>query len=53
MNFPLQIKSLKFNFFQVEADYIEEEFSFSQYHLSGALTCAKVCTGFEEGWGIK
>ncbi|KAK7087051.1 18S rRNA pseudouridine methyltransferase [Halocaridina rubra] len=38
---------------KVEVDYVEEEVSFSQYHLSAALTCAKLCSGFEEAWGIK
>ncbi|XP_064118770.1 ribosomal RNA small subunit methyltransferase NEP1-like [Macrobrachium nipponense] len=38
---------------KVEVDYVEKEVSFSQYHLSAALTCAKVCSGFEEVWGIK
>lgn len=40
-------------FLQVEVDYIEEEIAISRYHLSAALTCAKVCSGFEEVWGIK
>ncbi|XP_050701003.1 ribosomal RNA small subunit methyltransferase NEP1-like [Eriocheir sinensis] len=38
---------------KVEVDYVEEEIAFSRYHLSAALTCAKVCSGFEEVWGIK
>lgn len=38
---------------KVETDYVEEEVAISRYHLSAALTCAKVCSGFEEVWGIK
>lgn len=38
---------------KVEVDYVEEEVSFSQYHLSAALACAKLCSGFEEAWNIK
>ncbi|XP_069189010.1 ribosomal RNA small subunit methyltransferase NEP1 isoform X1 [Procambarus clarkii] len=38
---------------KVEADYVEEEVSFSRYHLSAALACAKLCSGFEEVWDIK
>lgn len=39
--------------FQVETDYVEEEVALSRYHLSAALACAKVCSGFEEAWDIK
>ncbi|XP_047470295.1 ribosomal RNA small subunit methyltransferase NEP1-like [Penaeus chinensis] len=38
---------------KVEVDYTEEEVSFSNYHLSAALACSKLCSGFEEVWGIK
>lgn len=38
---------------QVEVDYVEEEVAISEYPLSAALTCAKLCSAFEEGWGIK
>lgn len=38
---------------KVEVDYTEEEVSFSNYHLSAALACSKLCNGFEEVWGIK
>ncbi|XP_014664249.1 PREDICTED: ribosomal RNA small subunit methyltransferase NEP1-like [Priapulus caudatus] len=37
---------------KVEVDYTEEDVSISQYPLSAALTCAKVCSAFEEQWGI-
>lgn len=38
---------------KVETEYVEEEVSFSRYHLSAALACAKLCAGFEEVWGVK
>lgn len=31
---------------------MEDTFSISNYPLSAALTCAKLCSGFEEVWGI-
>ena len=37
---------------KVEVDYSEEEISISQYPLSAALTCSKLCSAFEEVWGI-
>ncbi|XP_033628383.1 ribosomal RNA small subunit methyltransferase NEP1-like isoform X1 [Asterias rubens] len=37
---------------KVDTDYVEEEVSISKYPLSAALTCAKICSGFEEAWGI-
>lgn len=33
-------------------DYTEENISISNYPLSAALTCAKVCSAFEEVWGV-
>lgn len=44
-----------FNFFsvQVEVDYTEQEVAISGYPLSAALTCAKVCSAFEEAWHIQ
>lgn len=38
---------------QVEVDYTEEEVAISEYPLSAALTCTKVCCAFERAWGIK
>lgn len=38
---------------QVEVDYVEREVSISGYPLSAALTCAKVCSAFEQAWGIQ
>ncbi|XP_031780376.1 ribosomal RNA small subunit methyltransferase NEP1 [Nasonia vitripennis] len=37
---------------QVKADYTEETFSISNYPLSAAITCSKLCSGFEEVWGV-
>lgn len=36
----------------LELDYTEEDISISNYPLSAALTCAKLCSAFEEVWGI-
>jgi len=36
----------------VDADYVEETVSFSQYPLSAALACTKIVSAFEESWGI-
>jgi rRNA small subunit pseudouridine methyltransferase Nep1 len=36
----------------VNVDYTEETISISNFPLSGALTCAKLCTAFEEVWGV-
>ncbi|XP_017891814.1 ribosomal RNA small subunit methyltransferase NEP1, partial [Ceratina calcarata] len=35
---------------QVKPDYTEDTISISNYPLSGALTCSKLCTVFEEVW---
>lgn len=37
---------------KVEVDYSEDVLSISNYPLSGALACAKLCTAFEEVWGV-
>ncbi|KAG0412541.1 hypothetical protein HPB47_010339 [Ixodes persulcatus] len=36
----------------VNPDYVEDSFSISQYPLSAALTCSKLCSAFEEAWGV-
>lgn len=36
----------------VDVDYTEGDFSISQYPLSAALTCTKICSAFEDAWGI-
>nr|CAD7464887.1 unnamed protein product [Timema tahoe] len=37
---------------QVNVDYTEDIISLSNYPLSGALTCTKLCSAFEDVWGI-
>ncbi|XP_020359319.2 ribosomal RNA small subunit methyltransferase NEP1 [Oncorhynchus kisutch] len=36
----------------VNVDYTEKTVSISNYPLSAALTCAKMCSAFEEVWGV-
>ena len=36
----------------IVTDYTEENTSISNYPLSAALTCSKVCDAFEQAWGI-
>ncbi|XP_072334808.1 ribosomal RNA small subunit methyltransferase NEP1 [Scyliorhinus torazame] len=36
----------------INVDYTERQVSISSYPLSAALTCAKICTAFEEAWGV-
>ncbi|CRL05174.1 CLUMA_CG018012, isoform A [Clunio marinus] len=36
----------------LEVDYTEEAISISNYPLSAALTCTKLCSAFEEVWGV-
>jgi rRNA small subunit pseudouridine methyltransferase Nep1 len=36
----------------VDSEYIEETVSISQYPLSAALACTKICSAFEEVWNI-
>ncbi|GBP67342.1 Ribosomal RNA small subunit methyltransferase NEP1 [Eumeta japonica] len=37
---------------KIEVDYSEDVISISNYPLSAALTCAKLCSAFEESWNI-
>lgn len=37
---------------QIDVNYGEEDLAISEYPLSAALTCTKVCSAFEEVWGI-
>lgn len=37
---------------KVNVDYTEEEISISEYPLSAALACTKICSAFEESWGV-
>lgn len=36
----------------LNTDYTEETVSISNYPLSAALTCTKLCSAFEEAWGV-
>jgi len=36
----------------IETDYTEKNLSISNYPLSAALTCTKICDAFEQAWGI-
>ncbi|XP_028984916.1 ribosomal RNA small subunit methyltransferase NEP1 [Betta splendens] len=36
----------------VKVDYTEKTVSISNYPLSAALTCSKMCSAFEEVWGV-
>ncbi|CAG9772951.1 unnamed protein product [Ceutorhynchus assimilis] len=36
----------------LNVDYAEDNISISNYPLSAALTCTKLCSAFEEVWGI-
>ncbi|KAJ8005169.1 hypothetical protein DPEC_G00143850 [Dallia pectoralis] len=36
----------------VNVDYTDKTVSISNYPLSAALTCAKMCSAFEEVWGV-
>ena len=36
----------------IEVDYTEETISISEYPLSAALACTKICSAFEDAWGI-
>jgi len=37
---------------KIEPDYTEDTVSISNYPLSAALTCTKLCSAFEEAWGV-
>lgn len=36
----------------VNVDYVEDNVSISNYPLSAALTCTKLCSAFEEVWNV-
>lgn len=36
----------------LKSDYTEGLFSISNYPLSGAIACSKLCSAFEEVWGV-
>lgn len=37
---------------KLDVDYSEDDISISNYPLSAALTCTKLCSAFEEGWKV-
>lgn len=34
-------------------DFLDEVVSISRYPLSGAQVCSRICTAFEESWGVE
>lgn len=52
LNFLMQTNPELFFLVQIDVPYVEETVAISEYPLSGALTCAKICGAFEEAWGI-
>lgn len=38
---------------KINVDYADDCRSISSYPLSGALTCTKLCSAFEEKWNIR
>lgn len=38
---------------QINPEYSEEDVAISNYPLSAALTCTKLCTAFEDAWNIE
>lgn len=36
----------------VPMDYVEEKISVSEYPLSAAVACSKLCCAFERKWGV-
>ncbi|XP_055603046.1 ribosomal RNA small subunit methyltransferase NEP1 [Uranotaenia lowii] len=49
---PLALAIGAFAHGNLNLDYTEGVFSISNYPLSAALTCAKLCGAFEETWGV-
>lgn len=37
---------------KIDPDYTEDTISISNYPLSAALTCTKLCSAFEEVWNV-
>lgn len=50
LHFGIQV--YKILFLQVNVDYCEEEIKISNFPLSAALTCTKICSSVEEAWKI-
>ena len=36
----------------IETDYTEENVRIGNFPLSAALTCTKICSAFEDAWGV-
>ena len=36
----------------IDVDYTEENIRIGNFPLSAALTCTKLCTAFEDAWGV-
>lgn len=36
----------------IDVEYVEENVSISNYPLSAAITCSKLCSAFEEVWHV-
>jgi rRNA small subunit pseudouridine methyltransferase Nep1 len=51
-NEPIALVVGAFAHGNLNLDYTEDTISISNYPLSAALTCTKLCSGFEEKWGI-
>uniref|UniRef100_A0AAG5CUG1 18S rRNA (pseudouridine-N1)-methyltransferase n=2 Tax=Anopheles atroparvus TaxID=41427 RepID=A0AAG5CUG1_ANOAO len=49
---PLALVVGAFAHGNLSVDYTEDTISISNYPLSAALTCTKLCSAFEEVWGI-
>ncbi|XP_055640777.1 ribosomal RNA small subunit methyltransferase NEP1 [Toxorhynchites rutilus septentrionalis] len=49
---PLALVVGAFAHGSLNVDYTEGAFSISNYPLSAALACSKLCSAFEESWGI-
>ncbi|KAL3276450.1 hypothetical protein HHI36_011831 [Cryptolaemus montrouzieri] len=37
---------------KLDVDYSEDTYSISNYPLSAAITCTKLCSAFEDAWGV-
>ncbi|XP_035892193.1 ribosomal RNA small subunit methyltransferase NEP1 [Anopheles stephensi] len=51
-NEPIALVIGAFAHGNLNLDYTEGSVSISNYPLSAALTCTKICSAFEEAWGI-
>ena len=37
---------------KINPDHTEKDVCIGNYPVSAALTCAKICSAFEEAWGV-